>query len=62
MVLLHWPFEELHKQADIEDASQYEEQTVPEADAGVKSRKIEVVVITDASDHCSVQTKERKQL
>lgn len=46
------PFEELHEQADVEDPSQDEEEAVPQADAGVESREVQVVVVTDSSDHC----------
>lgn len=46
------PFEELHEQADVEDPSQDEEQAVPQADAGVEGWEVQVVVVTDASDHC----------
>lgn len=46
------PFEELHEQADIEDPSQDEEQAVPQTNAGVEGRKVQVIVVTDASDHC----------
>lgn len=46
------PFEELHEQTDVEDASQDEEETVPQTDAGVESREVQVVVVTDSSDHC----------
>lgn len=48
------PFEELHEQADVEDPSQDEEEAVPQADAGVESREVQVVVVTDFSDHCEV--------
>lgn len=44
------PFEEFHQQADVEQASEDEEQTVPQTDAGVKRIKIKIVVITDAPD------------
>lgn len=47
------PFEELHEQADVEDPSQDEEEAVPQADAGVERWKVQVVVVTDASDHCT---------
>lgn len=46
------PFEELHEQADVEDPAQDEEEAVPQADAGVESREVQVVVVTDSSDHC----------
>lgn len=45
------PFEELHEQADVEDASQYEEEAVPQPDAGVERREVQVVVVADPSDH-----------
>lgn len=44
------PFEEFHQQADVEQASEDEEQTVPQTDAGVKRIEIKIVVITDAPD------------
>lgn len=46
------PFEELHEQADVEDPPQDEKQAVPQADAGVERREVQVVVVTDSSDHC----------
>lgn len=44
------PFEEFHQQADVEQASEDEEQTVPQTDAGVKRIEIKIVVIADAPD------------
>lgn len=46
------PFEELHEQTDIEDSSQDEKEAVPQPNAGVESWEIQVVVVTDSSDHC----------
>lgn len=56
--LLHWPFKELHEQADIEDPPQNEEQTIPEANTGIKCGKVKIIVVADASDHCSIQTQD----
>lgn len=51
------PFEELHEQADVEDASQDEEEAVPQADAGVERWEVQVVVVADSSDHCRDATR-----
>lgn len=50
MVAAVSPFEEFHQQADVEQASEDKEQTVPQTDAGVKRIKIKIVVIADAPD------------
>lgn len=57
------PLEELHEQADVEDASEDEEEAVPQADAGVEGREVQVVVVADPSNHCGVQRRvnEKKQ-
>lgn len=47
---MYSPFEELHKQADIEQASEDQEQTVPQTDGGVESIEVEVVVVADSPD------------
>lgn len=51
------PFKELHQQTDVEDPSQDEEEAVPQTDAGIESWEIQVVVITDSSDHYNPQDK-----
>lgn len=54
------PFEEFHQQADVEQASEDEEQAVPQTDAGVEGVEVEVVVVTDASDDCGARRGEKK--
>lgn len=49
-VCMWGPLEELHEQTDVEDAPQYEEEAVPQADAGVEGWEVKVVVVTDTSD------------
>lgn len=50
-LFVHWPFEELHEQADIQKCSQDEKEAVPQADAGIEGREVQIVVITDSPDH-----------
>lgn len=47
------PSEELHEEADIEDARKNEEETVPQSSAGVEGREIQVIIITNTTDHCN---------
>ena len=49
------PFEELHDQADVKYPSQDEEEAIPQTDAGVERREVQVVVVTDSSDHCEAR-------
>lgn len=48
--VVYSPLEELHEQADIEQASEDEEQTVPQTDACVESVKVQIVVVADSPD------------
>lgn len=46
------PLEETHDQAEVEEGIKREEETVPQACPCIEGTEVQIVVITDATDHC----------
>ena len=49
------PLEETHDQAEVEEGINSEEEAVPQACPSVEGVKVQIVVVTDAADHCRQQ-------
>jgi hypothetical protein len=46
------PLEETHNQAEVEDGIKCEEETIPQARPCIEGVEVQVVVVTDDTDHC----------
>lgn len=49
------PLEETHDQAEVEEGIKCKEKTVPQARPCIEGAEVQIVVITDATDHCRQQ-------